>query len=268
MTTYAVASGKGGVGKTIFTLNAGAALAEMGLKTLIIDCDIAMADLAQVMDVDVDLKTEHSLHEVLNSKVNIADVITHTPYGMDVILSSVSIAGFIEADMEKLRGVIKDVAERYDFILLDTATGLSQESLIPVMVCDEVIMLVNPELPSIIDGQKMRLIAESTGKSAKGVVINRVRGVRGELGAKTVERLLELAILGVIPEDKNMISAVTSKTPLVIKKPNSPAAKAIKEAVKAIAKEEGGREDGDKGANENEDENEKKGRRLFGRRKK
>ena len=262
MTTYAVASGKGGVGKTIFTLNAGAALAEMGLKTLIIDCDIAMADLAQVMDVD--LKTEHSLHEVLNSKVNIEDVITHTSYGMDVILSSVSIAGFMEADMEKLREVIKDVAERYDFILLDTATGLSQESLIPVMVCDEVIMLVNPELPSIIDGQKMRLIAESTGKSAKGVVINRVRGVRGELGAKTVESLLELAILGVIPEDKNMISAVTSKTPLVIKKPNSPAAKAIKEAVKAIAKEEEGREGGDKGANENE----KKGRRLFGRRKK
>jgi len=266
MTTYAVASGKGGVGKTIFTLNAGAALAEMGLKTLIIDCDIAMADLAQVMDVD--LKTEHSLHEVLNSKVNIEDVITHTPYGMDVILSSVSITGFMEADMEKLREVIKDVAERYDFILLDTATGLSQESLIPVMVCDEVIMLVNPELPSIIDGQKMRLIAESTGKSAKGVVINRVRGVRGELGAKTVERLLELAILGVIPEDKNMISAMTSRTPLVIKKPNSPAAKAIKEAVKVIAKEKEGGEGEDKGANEDEDEDEKKGRRLFGRRKK
>ncbi|MHC1611642.1 MAG: cell division ATPase MinD [Candidatus Methanospirareceae archaeon] len=245
MTTYAVASGKGGVGKTIFTLNAGAALAEMGLKTLIIDCDIGMADLGQM--VDVDSKTGYSLHEVLNSKVNIEDVITHTSYGLEMILSSVSIVGFLEADMEKLREVIKDVLGRYDYILLDTATGVSQESLIPLTVCDEVILVINPELPSVIDAQKIRLIGESTGKSVRGVVINRVRGVKRELGSKTVEKMLELDILGVIPEDDNMISAVTSRTPLVIKKPNSPAAKAIKEVVKEM--------EGEK----------KEGRRLFWR---
>jgi septum site-determining protein MinD len=262
MTVYAVASGKGGVGKTIFTLNAGAALSEMGLKTLIIDCDIAMADLGQV--VNVDSKTEHSLHEVLTSEVNSEDVITHTSYGLDAILSSVSIMGFLQADMGKLSEVVKDVVERYDFILLDTATGISQESLIPLMICDEVILIVNPEFPSIVDAQKMRLIAENMGKRVRGVVINRVSGIKKELGAKKVEELLELDILGVLPEDKNMVSAVTSKIPLVIKEPNSPAAKVIKEVVKGIAKkeEEGERKEGeDKGV----DEEEKKGRKLFGR---
>ncbi|MBE0517329.1 MAG: AAA family ATPase [Methanophagales archaeon] len=182
MTVYAVASGKGGVGKTIFALNAGAALSEMGLKTLIIDCDIAMANLGQV--VNVDSKTEYSLHEVLASEVNSGDAINHTSYGLDVILSSVSLVGFLEADMEKLSEVLKDVVERYDFILLDTATGLSQESLIPIMVCDEVILIVNAEFPSIVDAQKMRLIAESMGKRVRGVVINRVSGIKRELGAK------------------------------------------------------------------------------------
>jgi septum site-determining protein MinD len=262
MPVYAVASGKGGVGKTIFTLNAGATLSEMGLKTLIIDCDIAMANLGQV--VDVDSKTEYSLHEVLASEVNIEDVITHTSYGLDVILSSVSIVGFLQADMGKLSEVVKDVVERYDFILLDTATGISQESLIPLMICDGVILVVNPEFPSIVDAQKMRLIAESMGKRVRGVVINRVSGVKRELGAKNVEELLELDILGVLPEDKNMVSAVTSKTPLVIKEPNSPAAKAIKEVVKEIAKKE---EEGEikEGENEEVEEEKKKGRKLFGR---
>jgi septum site-determining protein MinD len=262
MPVYAVASGKGGVGKTIFTLNAGATLSEMGLKTLIIDCDIAMANLGQV--VDVDSKTEYSLHEVLASEVNIEDVINHTSYGLDVILSSVSIVGFLQADMGKLSEVVKDVMERYDIILLDTATGISQESLIPLMICDEVILVVNPEFPSIIDAQKMRLIAESMGKRVRGVVINRVSGVKRELGAKNVEELLELDILGVLPEDKNMVSAVTSKTPLVIKEPNSLAAKAIKEVVKEIAKKE---EEGEikEGENEGVEEEKKKGRKLFGR---
>lgn len=264
MTVYAVASGKGGVGKTIFTLNAGAALSEMGVKTLIIDCDIAMADLGQV--VDVDSKTEYSLHDVLASEVNSEEVITHTSYGFDVLLSSVSIVGFLQADIGKLSEVVKDVVGRYDLILLDTATGISQESLIPFTICDEVILVVNPEFPSIVDAQKLRLIAESLGKRVRGVVINRVSGVKRELGAKNVEELLELDILGVLPEDKNMVSAVTSKTPLVIKEPNSPAAKAIKAVVTAIAEKEEG---GEVKEGENEGVEEKgKGRRLFGRKSK
>lgn len=166
--------------------------------------------------------------------------------------------------MEKLSEVVAEVVDRYDFILLDTATGICQESLSPLNVCDEVILIVNPEFSSIVDAQKMRLIAENMGKPVKGVVINRVRGIKGELGAKNVDELLELDVLGILPEDKNMVRAVTSKTPIVVKEPNSPAAKKINEVVKKIAKKEEIKE----GGNEIEGEGEKKSRKkLFGRKK-
>ena len=73
----------------------------------VIDCDIAMANHGQV--VNVDSKNEYSLHEVLASEVNIEDAINHTSYGLDVILSGVSIVGFLQADMGKLREVARDV---------------------------------------------------------------------------------------------------------------------------------------------------------------
>lgn len=262
MSVYAVVSGKGGVGKTIFTLNAGAALSKMGLKTLIIDCDIAMANLSQV--VNVDSKDEHPLHEVLAGEVNIQDAINHTSYGLDLILSTVSIAGFLHADMEKLNEVVAEVADRYEFILLDTATGICLEALIPLNVCDDVILIVNPEFPSIVDAQKVRLIAGNMGKRVKGVVINRVAGIKGELGVENVGELLELDVLGVLPEDKNMVRVVTSKTPLVIKEPKSPASKKITEVAKEIAKKDE-EEEIEEGEKEVADKGEKKSRKkLFG----
>ncbi|MHC1636377.1 MAG: cell division ATPase MinD [Candidatus Methanospirareceae archaeon] len=241
MPIYSVASGKGGVGKTIFTLNAGAALSEMGWRTLIIDCDTGMATLGQI--VNVDSKSEHSLHEVLAHAIDIRDAINHTSYGLDIILSSVSITGFLQADMEKLEEVLSEVTSDYDFILLDTATGICPESLIPLRVCDEVILIVTPELPSLVCAQKMGIIAENMNKKVRGVVINRVKGVKGEIGEKDANTLLLLDILGVIPEDKNMVKAIASKTPLVIKEPNSPAAKKINEVVKKIAEGEEAKEE-------------------------
>lgn len=257
MSVYVVASGKGGVGKTMFTLNAGAALSALDVKTLIIDCDIAMANLAQV--VNVNAKNDYTLQEVLAREVPIQDAIHHTSYGVDVVLSSVSIEKFLHADMAKLSEVLAEVVDRYEFIVLDTATGICQELLIPLSVCDEAILIVNPEFPSIVDAQKIRLIADNTGTPVKGVVINRVKGIKGELGAQSVADLFMLTVLGVIPEDKTMANAVTSKTPLVVKEPNSPAAKMIAAVVKKIAH---------KGEEIKEGEGEKRSRKkLFGRKK-
>jgi septum site-determining protein MinD len=233
MTVYTIASGKGGAGKSSFTLNMGAALSELGLKTLVIDCDIGMANLNLM--IKLESETKISLHEVLAGKADVHEAINHTSYGMDVIPSGISISGFKQADPEKLRDVMGQIVDEYDFILIDSPAGISKESVVPLAVCDEAILIVNPELPSITDALKTKLMADIVGRKVKGAVINRVMGTKGELGASKIAELLEVSILGVLPNDRNVMKATAFKVPVVIKEPNSPVAKKIKKIAKKIA---------------------------------
>lgn len=236
MTVYTICSGKGGAGKTLFTVNAGTVLAQLGFKTLLMDCDIGMANLNLVITLET--RTEVSLHDVLAEKAEVHEAINHTPYGVDVLPSGLSIAGFKQADPEKLRDVMGQIVDEYDYILIDSPAGISKEAVVPLAVCDEAILIINPELTSITDALKTKLLTEIVGRKVKGVVINRALGLKGELGVSKIEELLEVGVLGVIPNDKSIVKAAALKVPVVIKEPDSPAAKKIKEIVKKLTNTE------------------------------
>jgi len=237
MTVYAIASGKGGVGKTTFSINMGAVLSELGMRTLVIDCDIGMANLGLL--INTESKKIVSMHEVLAGKVeDVSEAINQTSYGVDVLLSGISIRGFKQADPEKLREVVGKLVDGYEVILLDSPAGISKESVIPLAICDEVILIANPELPSITDALKTKLMAEIVGSRVKGVVINRIMGTKGELAASKIEDLLEVEVLGAIPNDRSVTKAVAFKVPVVVREPGSPAAKRIKVIARKLAKVE------------------------------
>jgi septum site-determining protein MinD len=235
MTVYTIASGKGGVGKTTFALNTGAALSELGLRTLVIDCDIGMANLGLL--INIESTKIASLHEVLAGKVeNVSEAINKTSYGLDVLLSGISIGGFTQADPEKLRDVVGKLVDEYEFILLDAPAGISKESMVPLAVSDEVILITNPELPSVTDTLKTKLMMGIVDRKIRGTVVNRVMGTKGELAASKIEDLLEVEVLGAIPEDITVTKAVAFKVPVVVRMPGSPAAKRIKAIARKLAK--------------------------------
>jgi len=245
MTVYTIASGKGGVGKTTFALNMGAALSELGMRTLVIDCDIGMANLGLL--INIESKKIVSLHEVLAGKVeDVSEAINQTSYGLDVLLGGISISGFKQADPEKLRDIVGKLVDEYEFILLDSPAGISKESMVPLAVSDEVILITNPELPSVTDTLKTKLMTEIVDRKIKGTVVNRVMGAKGELAASKIEDLLEVEVLGVIPNDINITKAATFKVPVVVRTPGSPAAKRIKVIARKLAKLEAS-EDSEKG---------------------
>lgn len=235
MTVYAIASGKGGVGKTTFAINMGTVLAELGMRTLVMDCDIGMANLGLLINTESTGKNIASMHDILSGKVDdVSEAINQTSYGLDVLLSGISISGFKQADPEKLRGIVGQLIDEYEYILLDAPAGISKESVIPLAVCDEVILITNPELPSITDALKTKLMAEIVGRKVKGVVINKIVGTKGELAASKIENLLEVEVLGVIPNDRSVTKAVAFKVPVVIREPGSQAAKRINGIAKKI----------------------------------
>jgi septum site-determining protein MinD len=221
---YTIASGKGGTGKTTVSVNLGTMLAKLGKETYLMDADIGMANVGLLLGLQ---DAPVTLHEVLAGKGNIADAIYDGPAGLKVIPSGISLQGFQQADPDRIRDVLTEIVKRCEFLLIDAPAGISKDGVVPLAVADEVILVVNPELSSIVDALKTKILTEVVGGHVKGAIINRVDPDKADIITRKMEKVLGVSIIGIIPEDPNIRRSSSSKTPIVIKFPNSPAAKAF-----------------------------------------
>jgi septum site-determining protein MinD len=230
---YAISSGKGGVGKTTITMNLGAGLALAGRETLLVDADLGMGDLGIYLGLE---DVPVTLSSVLSKSHEPAEAIQNFSEKMDVIPTSHSVEDFLRADLRELSGVVDALKEDYSFVLIDTPPGLDKDSLLPLDAADEVLLVVNPEIPSIVGALKFASVAETLGHKVAGVILNKYRTRRRKLvkkipviDAAQVKSMLGFEVLGVIPEDKNFIKDAELKKPLVLRKPKVAGSKAIME---------------------------------------
>jgi cell division ATPase MinD len=167
---YTITSGKGGVGKTTLTVNLGISLSLLERETYILDADIGMANMALILGMD---EVPVTLHEVLAGKADIEDAIYEGPAGVKVVPSGISLQGFQQADPDKLRDVMHKLVDRCEFLLIDAPSGISKEGVVPLSVADQVILVVNPELASMADALKTKILCEVMGGNVYGAILNR-----------------------------------------------------------------------------------------------
>jgi len=231
---YTIASGKGGTGKTTTTVNLGAAFAGLGKKTLILDADIGMANLGLLLGLE---KSKVTLHEVLAGSANIEDAIYEGPNGLKVVPSGISLQGFQNSNPEKLHDIMGELVEKFDFMLIDAPAGISKDGVVPLAIADEVILVVNPEISSIADALKTKILVEMLDNVVMGAVLNKAGSTATEFSKEKVEKLLDLTVLETVPEDVNVRNAAAFKMPVVIKDPESPAAVAFKRLAASLTGE-------------------------------
>jgi septum site-determining protein MinD len=225
----AVASGKGGTGKTTATLALGMALAEEHDVT-VIDADTGMANLlfhAGLADVDT------TLHDVLLAEdpAPVAAA-TYERFGMRVVPCGTSLAGFEAADPDRLRGAVADLADGTDVLLLDSAAALdSRRAVLPVVLADRAVVVIQPTVPALSDGLKVQEYAAAYGTDLAGVLFNRVREDEPiERIAPKAARYFEGPTIGHVPEDPAARAARQAGEPLLVHAPESAAAVAFREA--------------------------------------
>ncbi len=228
---FAVASGKGGTGKTTTTLALGMALAEE-YDVTVVDADTGMANLlfhAGLADV------ETTLHEVLAGDAP-TEAAVYDRFGMQVVPCGTSLAGFRDADPTRLREVVATLAEDTDVILLDSAAALgSRAAVLPVVLADRVVVVLQPTIPSLSDGLKVQEYAATYETGVAGLVFNRVRDDEAiEAISEKAERYFEGPTLSSVPESDAARAARRAGEPLLAHAPNSPAAAAYREAAGAI----------------------------------
>lgn len=228
----AVASGKGGTGKTTSTLALGMALAE-SYDVTVVDADTGMANLlfhAGLADV------ETTLHEVLADEVPVEDAV-YERFGMSVVPCGTSLAGFQEADPTRLREVVADLAEETDIILLDSPAALdSRSAVLPVVLADRIIVVLQPTVPSMSDALKAQEYALTYETGVAGTLFNRVTPTTNvDAIAEKAKQYFEGERLATIPESETVREARQAGEPLLAYAPSSEPAAAYRQAASALS---------------------------------
>lgn len=226
-----ITSGKGGVGKTTTAINIGAAIRYFGKDVLIIDGNLTTPNIGIHLNSP---EVPISLNHILTEKAEPYEAVYQHESGMKIILSSLSIKELKKIKPEKIKEFKSDFQKMSDYVIIDSSAGLGTEALSAIEIADELIIVTNPEMPAITDALKTIKLAEEMKKSILGVIVTRVKKNDIEMTPKVVKEMLEVPILGMVPEDISVQESLKLKSTVIQTHPKSKAARAYKEIAAKI----------------------------------
>ncbi|GAB7090338.1 septum site-determining protein MinD [Halorubrum luteum] len=236
---FAVASGKGGTGKTTSTLALGMALST-DYDVTVVDADTGMANLLFHAGLDDAAVTLHDL--LVDGTATDVSEATYDRFGMAVVPCGTSLAAFEAADPARLRDVVAELAADADVLLLDSPAALgSKSAVLPVVLADRTVIVVEPTIPALSDGLKVQEYARSYGTETAGVLFNKVRENARDV-ADQATRHFGGPVLAQIPDSDAARSARRAGEPLLVHAPESDAAVAYRQAADRLDVRDG---DGD-----------------------
>jgi septum site-determining protein MinD len=233
---YGLISGKGGTGKTTSAINLGAALNSLGEDVVIVDANLSTPNIGLHLGASV---VPVNLNQVLDNRAKLEQAIYKHESGLKILPSSLSIKELRKIKYEKLKEVGKKLKKSEGHIIFDSSAGLGRETRAVIDSADELILVTQAEMPAITDALKIAKLAEQFDKEIKGFILTRHKNKKTEMSLDNIKDLLEIPLLGIVPEDKNMQQALSLKNAIIHTHPKSKSAKAYKDiARKLIGKEE------------------------------
>ncbi len=214
----AIASGKGGVGKTTTAINLACALSGFGKDNLVIDSNIGSAHVALYLGAPL---LKPTLNDALRGTKHITEVAFLHPSGVKIIPADTSLHASENTPLHNLGDTLTGLIGTTELVLVDVGSGFRNDVIHTLKAVDEMIVVATPDIGAVSDCIKMIHVAEEQGVDVLGIVINKVTG-KHELTEKNISTLLEKPILGVIPEDPHAKKALLSKHPVVYSYPDSP----------------------------------------------
>lgn len=234
MRTIAVTSGKGGVGKTFVTVNVGIALARRGLRVLIVDADLGLANV----DTMLGLSPRATLRQVLSGEREINDVLIEGPAGVHIVPASSGFEDMARLGERKLCELLAHfdaLAQSFDVALIDTAAGITPSVLGFTLAADRKLVVATPDPTALTDAYALlKVLATRYGELDADVVVNLARS-SGEAArtfahlARVTERFLGFAprSLGHLPSDPEAAASVRRQQAVLELAPRAPVSLAL-----------------------------------------
>ncbi len=225
----AIASGKGGVGKTTLSVNLAIAIAKAGYRVLIFDGDLGLANI----NVLLGIIPKYNLYHVVKGHKTLRDIIIQTQEGIDIIAGASGYSQLANLNDVQRNNLIKGFSDldSYDYMIIDTGAGISSNVIGLVMPADEVIVVTTPEPTSITDsyGLIKSIVSQTKDKNLK-IIVNRVRSAIE--GKKVADRVIDISgqflevqveNLGFIFQDEEVERSIREQKPYITASPRSKA---------------------------------------------
>ncbi len=239
---FAISSGKGGVGKTSFAANLALALQALGLRVLLFDADLGLANI----DVLFGLTPKANISDVLAGRCSLRDIIVEGPRGIKILPASsgiVRLTNLTEGEKLLLLEEFEVLEAEVDIVVLDTAAGISENVLYFNLASQERILIVTPEPTSLTDVYALiKVLYHRYGLKSFHLVIN---GVQHESQGKqvfhqlvaVVERFLgslSLNLMGILPFDQVVSKAIQAQRPFIELFPEARISRAISQIAQSL----------------------------------
>lgn len=218
--TIAVASGKGGVGKSTFTVNFAYNLSKLGKKVLIIDNDIGMANL----DIMLGVQPNYDLGHFLRGECSLEEALVEAPSGIKLLSGITGDDSFINTQnntVERLLELGEQIDGNYDFLLIDLGAGAAKSIINTILAVEELILLLTTEPTSVMDSYSLiKILAKHHYDKSIKLVINQPEGQKD--AQKTANRIirtvndylkLDLTMIGSIAQDRKISEALRKQKP-------------------------------------------------------
>ncbi|MBT3427507.1 MAG: MinD/ParA family protein [Gammaproteobacteria bacterium] len=230
----AVASGKGGVGKTNVSVNLATAMAMSGKEVMLMDADLGLANV----DVMIGLNPEYDLQHVISGEKQLDDIIIKGPAGIHVVPASSGVsrmADLTATEHASLITAFSELKQTLDVLIVDTAAGIADTVVSFSKACQEVVVVVCDEPTSITDAYALIKVLRTQHDIKRfqilaNMVVDQAQGLQlYDKLLTTTDRFLDVGLgyLGAVPFDEQLRRAVQLQKPVVQAYPRSKAAKAF-----------------------------------------
>ncbi len=245
-----ITSGKGGVGKTTATANIGAALANSGQRVACIDADIGLRNLDVVMGLEN--RIVYDLVDAVEGRCRLSQAMIKDKHIPDLyLIPSAQTRDKTAVSPSDMIRICDELRPDLDWILIDSPAGIERGFKNAIAPADQVIVVTNPEVSAVRDADRIIGIVEAEEKGTPKLLINRLNPemVRQNnmLSSDDVVDLLAIQLIGIVPEDKNVIISTNKGIPIALDG-KSLAGQAYRNIAKRILGEEVPLMDLDKGS--------------------
>lgn len=241
--TISITSGKGGVGKTSLTANMALTLADRGNRVLILDGDMGMANV----DLFFGVKPQGTLHDLLTESKSIHEILTPLSKNIDLVSGG---SGFAELnrlnrfERKAIVDAVMDLEYRYDFLLIDTSPGLSDNVLYLNAAAETMVLVLTPDPASMTDSYAlMKVLHQEYKRNRFTVLCNQVRDESEGLSlysrfSDVANRFLNVGLdyLGAVPMDASLRRATQLQRLILRHDPSSVSAGAIRQVTHQLEK--------------------------------